>query len=204
MELFENVPNPELNLLPQDGTVNYYGRIVDQKQADYFYEKLLNTIAWKSDEAIIFGKKILTKRKVAWYGDKNFEYTYSKTTKSALPWTEDLIILKKIIEEKTGHTYNSCLLNLYHDGSEGMAYHSDGEKDLKKNGAIASLSFGAERKFSFKHKTTKEKVDLILANGSLLVMKDQTQTYWLHRLPPTKKILTSRINLTFRTIEKGD
>lgn len=204
MELFENIPNPELNLLPQDGTVNYYGRIVDQKQSDYFYEKLLNTIAWKSDEAIIFGKKILTKRKVAWYGDKNFEYTYSKTTKSALPWTEDLIILKKIIEEKTGHTYNSCLLNLYHDGSEGMAYHSDGEKDLKKNGAIASLSFGAERKFSFKHKTTKEKVDLILANGSLLVMKDQTQTYWLHRLPPTKKILTPRINLTFRTIDKGD
>lgn len=202
MELFENVPNPEFNLLPQDGTVNYYGKICNQEQADYFYEKLLNSIEWKNDEAIIFGKKIITKRKVAWYADDIFEYTYSKTTKKALPWTDDLLILKKMAEEKTGEHFNSCLLNLYHDGNEGMAYHSDGEKDLKKNGAIASLSFGAERKFSFKHKTTKEKVELVLASGSLLVMKDQTQTFWLHRLPPTKKIFSPRINLTFRTIVK--
>ena len=83
-----------------------------------------------------------------------------------------------------------------------MAYHSDAEKDLKKNGAIASLSFGAERKFSFKHKTSKQKLELILQHGSLLVMKDETQTFWLHRLPPTKKIFNPRINLTFRTIEK--
>src|SRR6185503_3712203 len=99
-----------------------------------------------------------------------------------------------------GETYNSCLLNLYHDGSEGMAYHSDGETDLKKNGAIASLSFGAERKFSFKHKQTKETVSVILEHGSLLVMKDTTQTNWLHRLPPTKLITKPRVNLTFRTI----
>ena len=110
--------------------------------------------------------------------------------------------MKKKVEEKTGEKFNSCLLNLYHNGSEGMAYHSDGEKDLKKNGAIASLSFGAERKFSFKHKTTKDKVELLLENGSLLVMKDQTQSFWLHRLPPTTKILMPRINLTFRTIVK--
>lgn len=202
MELFENLPDPDFNLLPQDGTVNYYGKIFNQEQSDYFYQKLLQTIDWRNDEAIIFGKKILTKRKVAWYGEENFEYTYSKTTKNALPWTKELLKLKKTVEEKTGEQFNSCLLNLYHDGSEGMAYHSDGEKDLKKNGAIASLSFGAERKFSFKHKTTKEKIELILENGSLLVMKAQTQSFWLHRLPPTKKIFLPRINLTFRTIDK--
>ncbi|QBO57380.1 alpha-ketoglutarate-dependent dioxygenase AlkB family protein [Chryseobacterium salivictor] len=202
MELFENLPDPEFNLLPQDGTVNYYGKIFNQEQSDYFYQKLLQTIDWRNDEAIIFGKKILTKRKVAWYGEENFEYTYSKTTKNALPWTKELLELKKTVEEKTGEQFNSCLLNLYHDGSEGMAYHSDGEKDLKKNGAIASLSLGAERKFSFKHKTTKEKIELILENGSLLVMKAQTQSFWLHRLPPTKKIFLPRINLTFRTIDK--
>lgn len=202
MELFENLPDPTLNLLPQDGTVNYYGKIFSLEDARHLYQKLLETIDWKNDEAIIFGKKILTKRKVAWYGEEEFEYTYSKTTKKALVWTKELVELKKSIEEKTGETFNSCLLNLYHDGNEGMAYHSDGEKDLKRNGAIASLSFGAERKFSFKHKTTKQKVELVLENGSLLVMKDQTQSFWLHRLPPTKKIFTARINLTFRTIIK--
>ena len=96
----------------------------------------------------------------------------------------------------------SCLLNLYHDGNEGMAWHSDGEKDLKKYGAIASLSLGAERKFSFKHKSTKQTLSLWLEKGSLLVMKGSTQENWLHRLPPTKKIKTPRINLTFRTIDR--
>ncbi|MBB5334266.1 alkylated DNA repair dioxygenase AlkB [Chryseobacterium koreense] len=198
--LFDQESDPETNLLPRDGTVNYYGKILDPEKADYFFEQLLKKINWKNDEAIIFGKKILTKRKVAWYGNEDFEYTYSKSTKKALPWIPELLELKKRVEEISGETYNSCLLNLYHDGTEGMAYHSDGEKDLKKNGAIASLSFGAERKFSFKHKETKEKVELVLEHGSLLVMKDETQTFWLHRLPPTKKIFSPRINLTFRTI----
>ncbi len=202
LNLFDDTFNPEKNLLPVDGTVHYFGRVLELEFADEFYNRLLHNIDWKNDEAVIFGRKIITKRKVAWYGDKDFEYTYSKSTKTALPWTDDLLELKKIAEQKTGETYNSCLLNLYHSGEEGMAYHSDGEKDLKKNGAIASLSFGAERKFSFKHKYTGQKVELLLEHGSLLVMKDQTQSFWLHRLPPTKKISNPRINLTFRTIEK--
>lgn len=202
MSLFDIEFNSEKNLLSQDGTVNYYGKVFTPEESDFYLKYLLNEMPWKSDEAVIFGKLIETKRKVAWFGDEEFEYTYSGRTKRAERWTADLLHLKKRTEELTGETYNSCLLNLYHDGSEGMAYHSDGEKDLKKNGAIASLTFGAERKFSFKHKTTKEKVELNLEHGSLLVMKGETQTYWLHRLPPTKKVLHPRVNLTFRTIEK--
>lgn len=147
-------------------------------------------------------KKIITKRKVAWYGDEQFSYTYSNSTKVALPWTSELLTLKKAIEKVAGETFNSCLLNLYHSGEEGMAWHSDGEKDLKKEGAIASVSFGAERKFCFKHKETSEKFEMLLPHGSLLIMKGKTQANWLHRLPPTKKILTPRVNLTFRTIER--
>jgi len=200
MELFEYPIDSTKNWLPKDGTVHYYGKVVGQERADYFYEKLLTAIEWRNDEAVIFGKHILTKRKVAWYGEKPFEYTYSNTTKHALPWSIELLELKEIVERTAGETFNSCLLNLYHNGDEGMAWHSDGEKDLKKNGAIGSLSFGAVRKFAFKHKQTKENVGLILEHGSLLVMKDETQSHWLHRLPPTKKIHSPRINLTFRTI----
>ncbi len=200
MNLFETIPMPDKNILPYNGTVNYYGKIVIQEKAQQYYLALLQNIEWKNDEALMFGKHIITKRKVAWYGDKSFEYTYSNKTKKALPWTKELLELKKLAEQHSGETYNSCLLNLYHDGNEGMAWHSDGEKDLKKNGAIASMSFGAERKFAFKHKESKETVALILENGSLLVMKDETQTYWLHRLPPTKKVRSPRVNLTFRTI----
>lgn len=201
MDLFSTKFDHTTNLLPTGGTVNYYGKVMSDTMANTYYNYLLNNIEWRNDEAIIFGKHILTKRKVAWYGDLPFEYTYSNTTKQALTWTKELHELKIICEEKTGESYNSCLLNLYHSGEEGMAWHSDGEKDLKKNGAIASLSFGAERKFGFKHKTTKETIYLVLANGSLLVMKDTTQTNWLHRLPPTTLVKRPRINLTFRTID---
>lgn len=201
MDLFNQTNQPE-SLLPKDGTVIYYGTVLSQREANNYYNALLNTIEFKNDQAIIFGKLITTKRKVAWYAEKPFSYQYSKITKTALPFTKELLALKEIVEKETKETYNSCLLNLYHDGSEGMAWHSDGEKDLKKNGAIASLSFGAARKFGFKHKETKETVYKILEHGSLLVMKDQTQTHWLHRLPPTKKIHRPRINLTFRTIDR--
>lgn len=200
MNLFSGLADPAVNLLPNDGIVNYYGPVMDHPEAQRYYDVLLKSIEWKNDEAIIFNKRIITKRKAAWYGDTNYAYTYSNTTKFALPWTKELLELKLLSEKLTQAAYNSCLLNLYHDGDEGMAWHSDDEKTLAKNGAIASLSFGAERKFSFKHKQTKETVSLVLEHGSLLVMKGTTQTNWLHRLPPTKKIHQPRVNLTFRTI----
>jgi alkylated DNA repair dioxygenase AlkB len=201
MSLFEDLSEFPINVLPNDGTVHYYGKVFSKEESVSYYDYLFNHIPWENDEAVIFGKLILTKRKVAWFGEKAFEYTYSNRTKYARIWTPELLMLKQKCEEVSGETYNSCLLNLYHDGSEGMAYHSDGEKDLKKHGAIASLTFGAERKFLFKHKNTKEKVEVFLENGSLLVMKGTTQDHWMHRLPPTTKVKTPRVNLTFRTIE---
>ncbi|MES2675829.1 MAG: alpha-ketoglutarate-dependent dioxygenase AlkB [Pseudomonadota bacterium] len=200
MDLFDEFIVGPRNLLPKDGTVNYYGQLMSLQDANFYLERLLNHIEWKNDEAVIYGKRIVTKRKIACYGDKPYQYTYSRTTKLALPWTSDLLILKQMMEHKTGEKFNSCLLNLYHTGAEGMAWHSDGEQDLQKNGAIGSLSFGAERKFSFKHKKTKETISLVLQHGSLLVMKDVTQTHWLHRLPPTTTVTKPRVNLTFRTI----
>ena len=189
------------NFLPYDGIVNYYEKIFDMDLSDIFFDTLLKNIEWKNDEAIIYGKHIITKRKVAWYGEKPYEYKYSNITKTALLWTPELIEIKIVIETISGEHFNSCLLNLYHNGDEGMAWHSDGEKDLKKDGAIASISFGAERKFSFKHKETKETVSLLLEHGSLLMMAGTTQSHWQHRLPPTKRVFTPRINLTFRQIE---
>jgi alkylated DNA repair dioxygenase AlkB len=204
VDLFENEAGQLRNRLPRDGCVTYYGPIMSSFDANQYFDTLLTGIDWKNDETVILGKRIVTKRKVALYGDEPFDYTYSKTTKRALPWTSELLRLKAIVEKDTGETFNSCLLNLYHDGSEGMAWHSDGEVYLKQNGAIGSLSFGAVRKFSFKHKQTKESVSMALQHGGLLVMKDDTQRFWLHRLPPTKTVITPRVNLTFRTIDVKD
>jgi alkylated DNA repair dioxygenase AlkB len=199
MQLF-NTPTANINILPYDGIVHYYGRILQQDQASAYMQRLLHTIAWKNDEVIIFGKRHITKRKTAWYADGAYPYTYSNTTKEALPWTTDLAALKNLAEEYSGATYNACLLNLYHHGDEGMSWHSDNEKSIHQDSAIASISLGAERKFSLRHKTTRESTSIMLEHGSLLVMKGSTQTHWQHSLPKSKKVQLPRINLTFRNM----
>ena len=196
MDLFNTASSR--NILPYDGVTIYHGKVFNQVEAQYYFDNLWRGIAWRNDELIMFGKHITTKRKVAWYGDSDYTYSYSNTTKQALPWIQELLAIKNKTEQITLEKYNSCLLNLYHNGGEGMSWHSDNEKELAQDGAIASLSFGAERKFSLKHKITGQTVSVILENGSLLLMKDTTQTHWLHSLPKTTVIKKPRINLTFR------
>ena len=188
------------NILPYDGEAYYFGKIWSHQEANEAFETLLKTSIWKQDKIQIFGKHITTKRKVAWYGSEPFTYTYSRQPKTALPWTPELIRIVEIVENHTQETYNSCLLNLYHSGEEGMSWHNDNEPELLEHGPICSLSIGAERKFVFKHKISKEKISLLLEHGSLLLMKGSTQRDWLHALPKTLKVTQPRINLTFRTI----
>lgn len=190
------------NYLPYDGTVNYIEGFYSDKKSKYFYQQLLDNISWKHEELQMFGKKIVTKRKVAFYGNPGIAYTYSNKEKMALPWIESLKSIQHDLESQSKIKFNSCLLNLYHNGNEGMGWHTDDEKELEENGVIASLSFGATRRFSFKHKTTKEKIDFHLNSGSLLLMRGETQKNWLHQLPKTKKVHQARINLTFRNIVK--
>ena len=189
-----NIPN----IINQDGQAHYFGIIVNAEQKHTYFNELLNKIVWTNEKLIMFGKEIITKRKVAFYGDSLMSYTYSNKTKQALAWTPLLLEIKNLTTSYTGSHYNACLLNLYHDGEEGMGWHSDDEKEIIPNSSIASLSFGAERKFAIKHKTTKETHSILLENGSLFEMLGSFQTHWLHSMPKSKKIIAPRINLTFR------
>ena len=189
------------NILTKDGQAFYYGQIFSAQESADWFEILMNNIEWQQDEVIIFGKKIITARKMQWYAATEVEYEYSKVKRTARIFTEELVRLKNIVEEKTGATFNSCLLNLYHDGNEGMGWHSDGESSLVHNAPITALSFGAERKMLFKNKASKENVSVFLENGSLLLMGKDSQTNWLHSIPKTKKVSKPRISLTFRLMK---
>ena len=186
------------NIINHDGIAVYFGQIMNAEESAQFYIELFNNIEWRNEVVVMFGKEITTKRKVAFYADKGIEYTYSNKTKTGLPWNEALLTIKQAIEKYTNVHYNACLLNLYHDGQESMGWHSDDEKEIVPNSSIASVSLGAERKFSFKHKISKETVSVILENGSLLEMKGSIQKNWLHAMPKTSKVNLPRINLTFR------
>jgi alkylated DNA repair dioxygenase AlkB len=201
MDLFSSA---DANLLPLEGQLFYTPHCFSKTQSDFYFTQLLNEIPWQHDEVMMFGKKIITKRMTAWYGDEGCSYVYSNIKRNPLPWTNTLSEIKNVIEEKANTQFNSCLLNLYHDGSESMAYHSDDEPMLEQNGAIASVSFGAERRFLFRHNRHKENqvpiVELMLNHGSLLLMQGEIQNNWKHALPASAKIKSPRINLTFRTI----
>jgi alkylated DNA repair dioxygenase AlkB len=171
-----------------------------QLKADHYFDQLMDETAWAQDETVMFGKRVVTARKVAWYGDTNYSYTYSGVSKTAMLWTDGLRELRTIVEDVSGHTYNSCLLNLYADGMQGMGWHSDDEKMLQPRACIASLSLGAARNFDLKHRQDKSKVRIFLEHGSLLTMEATTQEHWQHAMPKTKKVTQPRINLTFRTI----
>ncbi len=196
MDLFG--ADPDENLLPCDGEAYYHGSVFGESESEEILGSLIEGIPWRHDQAVMFGKRIVTARKVAWFADGGVSYSYSGTVKRAHLWTELLLRLKSAAQIRTGATYNSCLLNLYHDGSEGMGWHSDDEKSIAVGSSIASLSFGAERKFSFRNKATEEKVSVMLENGGLLNMKGETQRFWQHQLPKTKKVDEPRVNLTFR------
>lgn len=190
----------EMNLLSKDGHALYISSVFDENSCDALFASLLNTVNWKEDQLVMFGKLITTKRKVAWVGDAGCSYTYSGVKKFPQAWTPALLEIKQKVEALAQHTFNSCLLNLYHDGSEGMGWHSDDEKELEQAAPIASVSFGGERKFTFKHKFDRTSVSLTLANGSVLLMQAPTQQYWQHSLTKTKRLVAPRINLTFRAI----
>ena len=186
------------NILPQDGIALYYDKIIGDEQVKQLYDALFNNIHWENERVIMFGKEIITKRKVAFFSDPSISYRYASKTKIGLPWTSTLITIKNRIESITKESYNACLLNLYHNGEESMGWHSDNEKEIITNSSIASLSLGANRKFSFKHKLSKETVSIELEDGSLLEMKGSVQAQWWHALPKSKKVTDARINLTFR------
>jgi len=199
--LFDTDPtNYNLNLLPKDGNVHYYPEIFDELYSAQLLERLQHSLKWDADQLVMFDKKITTRRKVAWVADPNCTYTYSGVLKVPQAWTPDLILIKDRLEALSQCQFNSCLLNFYHDGDDGMGWHSDDEKELDPHAPIASLSLGAQRKFAFRHKKDKEKISLFLDDGSALIMYPPTQEFWHHALLKTKNTSEARINLTFRKI----
>lgn len=202
MNLFRMFQDNPANLLPMDGTAYYYGHLLSQEAADSALHDLMTGIPWRNDEMMMFGKHVVTARKVAWFGDRAYDYMYSGIVHTSHIWTPELLALRESVEQVTGHVFNSCLLNLYNHGGEGLGWHSDDEKELGENSVIASLSLGAERRFLFQHKQTGQRVEVLLEHGSLLLMSGTTQQHWLHSVPKMAKVKEPRINLTFRQIKK--
>lgn len=196
-------PEPTDNVLPYDGNVNDLGIVIDKSNA--LYETLLKELPWQADVVTLFGKTHVTTRQIVWMGEEDASYHYSGHVRQAIPWSDTVFHVKRLVEKSLIDIgikvdFNSCLLNYYPSGSDGMGYHADDEKELGYQPIIASLSLGATRKFVLKHKKTQDKVELYLESGQLVVMHGDTQNFWKHTITKTKSVSDGRISLTFRKI----
>ena len=193
--------NPN-NLLPYDGEVYYFPDFFSPEKADFFFQDLEKNLLWKQEPIRLFGKLVMQPRLTSLYGNPEQEYGYSGITMKPLPWTNTLLEIKYKIEEIAQEKFTHVLCNLYRDGQDSMGWHRDNEPVLGQNPCIASVTFGAPRIFQLRnYQTKKDKIDLLLEHGSLLLMKGESQHHWEHQLPKTKKVSSPRINLTFRQLK---
>ncbi len=192
-------PNPIIKL--QDAELLYHPAFYEKAESDRIFKALLETIEWKQDKIMMYGKELPLPRLSAWYGDNNKPYTYSGITLNPLPWTDELLQIKEKIEAEAKVKFSSVLLNRYRDGQDYVGWHTDAEKELGKNPIIGSVNFGATRKFQLRRiDDHKEKFEVELKHGTFLVMGGSTQHFWQHQVPKTAIKIGERLNLTFRVI----
>jgi len=201
LKLFKNDNNDFEPVKIKNGEYIYVPSFFDIVKANYYFHKLTREIDWKQEEINIFGRNVKLPRLTAWYGDNDKPYSFSGITLTPNPWTAELIEIKQAVESKCIALFNSVLLNLYRNGNDSISWHTDAEEELGKNPVIASVNFGATRTFQLRHKTTKQKINLKLDHGSLLIMQGELQHYWEHQVPKTSKDVGQRINLTYRMIK---
>jgi alkylated DNA repair dioxygenase AlkB len=191
--------NPIIKL--KDAELIYHPSFFDKSESDRIFKKLLDTIEWKQDKIMMYGKELPLPRLSAWYGDNNKPYTYSGITLNPLPWTDELLMIKEKIEAEAKVKFSSVLINRYRDGQDYVGWHTDAEKELGKNPIIGSVNFGATRKFQFRRiDDHKKKFEVELKHGTFLVMGGTTQHFWQHQVPKTAMKIGERLNLTFRVI----
>lgn len=184
-----------------NGEYIYIPDFYNREKANRFLEAFVNDIEWNQESMNMYGRQVLFPRLTAWYGDNDKPYSFSGITLQPKSWSKELLKIKQDIEPLCNMVFNSVLLNLYRDGNDSISWHTDAEKELGINPVIASVNFGAERTFQLRHIETKEKIEIILKHGSLLIMQGELQHYWQHQVPKTKKVDSKRVNLTFRVIK---
>ena len=182
----------------ENGEYIFYPNFFSKPESDSLLKNLRSNIIWKQESMNMYGKKIDFPRLTAWYGNNDKAYSFSGITLQPLSWTSEILTIKSKIEPVAKTKFNSVLLNLYRDGNDSISWHTDAEKELGNNPVIASVNFGATRKFQLRHIKKKEKLEFELTHGSFLIMQGELQHFWQHQIPKKSKVVSERINLIFR------
>lgn len=208
LDIFGHIDKEELATNNESGLISipngeyiYLPNFFTKSESDNYFQVLKENILWKQESMNMYGKQVMFPRLTAWYGDNDKPYSFSGITLRPHSWTKELLEIKNKIEPIANTQFNSVLLNQYRNGNDSISWHTDAEKELGLNPIIGSVNFGATRKFQLRHIETKEKIEIELTHGSLLIMQGELQHFWQHQVPKTAKKVNERINLTFRVIK---
>ena len=192
----------KINLGLPNSDITYFPDFLSPIKAQTYFKALKNNVPWQQDDIKVFGKIYAQPRLTALYASNKKAYTYSNITMHPHTFSGELLEIKQNLERDVGIVFTTCLVNRYRDGKDSNGWHADDEKELGQNPIIASVSLGEQRYFHLRHKEDKAlKHKILLENGSLLLMKGETQHFWQHQIPKTAKKIGERINLTFRIIK---
>ena len=186
----------------EDGVFEYWPGFLDSKETSLYFAALQSRIHWHTPRVFVYGRWIDSPRQSAWYGDRGAVYRYSGTINEPIPWLPELKALRERLNDFCKNQFNSMLANHYRSGNDSMGWHSDDEKELGPEPVIASISLGGVRRFLLRHRRRKDLPthEIMLENGSLLVMRASSQGAWRHSIPKTRRAVAPRINLTYRHI----
>ena len=184
-------PCPELEIIEE-----FY----DAAESNCLYQRLLQEQNWPDNRYTVAGRQFILPRLQTWHADPGIHYSYSNNLLYTRSWTPLLSGIREKVEAFLNFPFNSVLVNLYRNGEDHVGWHADNEPELGEQPFIASLTFGVERQFCFRHKKTSETGRILLRSGTLLIMQPDFQQYWLHSVPIDKNVTQERINLTFRKV----
>lgn len=190
--------------LPAGGVLELVRDFISRDETGPLFEALRAAVPFREHTIRIMGREVLEPRLSAWVGDPEATYTYSGIRNEPLPWPSVLAALRPRVSQAADEAFNGVLCNLYRDGRDSMGFHADDEPELGPEPVIASLSLGAVRRFQLRHRRDKrDRLDLDLPNGSLLLMRGPLQRRYRHAVPKEASVTGARINLTFRHIRSG-
>ena len=170
--------------------------VFDPAACGVHLQALLAETPWASHPFRAFGRTVPMPRRIAFYGAH--AYAYSGVVHPACPLTPRLEALRGTVQEATGVSFNVVLLNLYRDGADSMGWHSDDDYDPGRHPEVASVSFGAVRRFRLRRKDGGGTHAADLTPGGVLLMEGGSQVTWAHAVPKTRRAVGPRVNLTFR------
>lgn len=196
--------SPQTIALP-GAQLDFYPQLALPDTPGALFAQLMVGVNWRSESITLFGRRMAQPRLIAWYGDPGASYGYSGKRFEPQPWTPPLRDIRKCLEETLDASFNSVLANLYRHERDSMGLHADNEPELGDQPVIASVSLGETRVFRLKHATRRDlkPLKLELPSGSLLVMRGDTQRYWKHEVPKSRRPCGPRINLTYRLVKQS-